>query len=584
MQRRIKYALFAALGGCLVAGPCAAAWARPPTPDPTYGLPIPLRMAPPAAGAEAHWIWASPTSGHQVVLARRVLTLTRIPAQAQIAITADDSFALFVNGHLVDQSDGKEQGWKVVHRLSVSKYLTPGPNAVAIRAVDDGGAAGILAQIETDGKPRLQTGADWKVLKSENEPAGWNTAGFDDAAWPHATVEAALGEGPWGNGVEGWPGHSADAWYMAHKTLLPVNVGPASTASDGTHTTLVDFGQEYAGRLVLEGTAGAVITVRTGESLAECTHQEPALDNSGPTELALAGATPVTTRYSAFRYALIKSTQPITLTRITLDHKYYPVTYRGTFACSDPRLTRIWYIGAYTAHLCMQEDIWDAPKRDRGLWSGDLQVTGQTINTVFADRFLMEQSLRKLREIAQAGQPDTALPLHEINNIPGYTASWFCTLADFHRHQGDDRFLRSQHQKILSLLEFQKTDFNAQHLFTNPRHDWAFCDWATGFVINTPPTLSTTDLYIIKGVREAVFLLQEMGDKANAQKYAGVGRHADRCRPAELCRHPHHDLRRPAPAERHGSLRRCRHTPRSKKRFTTRSWRPKVPPGSQRGR
>jgi len=43
------------------------------------------------------------------------------------------------------------------------------------------------------------------------------------------------------------------------------------------------------------------------------------------------------------------------------DDKYYPVQYWGAFNCSDPLPTHIWYAGAYAAHLCMQEEIWDAP-------------------------------------------------------------------------------------------------------------------------------------------------------------------------------------------------------------------------------
>jgi hypothetical protein len=301
-----------------------------------------------------------------------------------------------------------------------------------------------------------------------------------------------------------------------------VKVNPAATATAASPSLLVDFGEELAGRLVLHGTSGTPVVVTTGESRQECFHAEPALDNSGPTALTLAGTESVGTHYSAFRYALLRfpGHTPATLTAVTLDHKYYPVAYKGSFSCSDPLLTRIWYIGAYTAHNCMQEDIWDAPKRDRGLWCGDLQVTGQTIDDVFADRFLMEQSIRKLREIAQSGRPDTALPTAEINGIPGYTAAWFCELAGFYRHTGDGAFLRSQHEKIVSLLEFQKTDFDSHYLFTNPRNDWDFCDWAPDFIQHTPQTRATTDLYIIKGVREAVFLLRALGDTANAKNYA----------------------------------------------------------------
>ncbi len=494
--------------------------ARPPTLDPTYGFPVPRRQAPPASAPVPNWIWVSHTVGDQTVFARGVVTLPRTPKSARLAVTAADRFTLFINGRPVDKTQSKEDGWQNAHILSVGSYLKPGRNVVAITAVNSGGgAAGILARLDIDGKPRLLSGADWKVLESPNAPAGWNTAAFDDASWPAATVEDPLGGGPWANNVSNWPGHSQDTWYMAHLTIKPVSIKPVRGRTAGTQATLVDFGQEYAGRLMLRGTAGVPITVTTGESREECSHTEPALDNSGPIHLTLAGTNAVATSYSAFRYALIKFSGPSPLTSIVLDHKYYPVAYRGAFSCSDPLLTKIWYTGAYTAHLCMQEDIWDAPKRDRGLWSGDLHVTGATINTAFGDRFLMEKSIRELREIAQAGLPDNALPKDEINGIPGYTAAWFGILADFYRHNGDDAFLRSQHAKIISLLEFQKTDF-ADSLFTNPRDKWDFCDWAPGYVQRTPQTRAATDMFIIKGVREAVFLLRSLGDTANADKYA----------------------------------------------------------------
>ena len=519
--------------------------ARPPTVDPTYGLPVP-RLQPPPRKPKAQWIWTGHTAGTQTVYARRVVVLTRRPRSARLTVTADDCFTLFVNGQQAAASPpNTEQGWTHVHFLNVASRLHAGRNVIAVRGFNSGGAAGILARLDVDGQT-LQTDSHWKALEAATEPPGWASPSFDDTVWPSATVIAPLGSGPWGSQLAGWPGLDASAWYLVHRPAYPVAVASVSQATlmagaatlagataghfvvrpvplgaGGAPAVLVDFGQERAGRVQLQGTAGAQVVVTTGESRAECFHAEPGLDNHGPTTLTLAGTESAATPYSAFRYALLTfpDTQPVTLTRVVCDQKYYPVQYKGRFDCSDPVLTKIWYTGAYTAHLCMQEDIWDAPKRDRGLWCGDLQVTGQTINGVFADTFLMEQSIRKLRDIAQAGRPDTALPASEINDIPGYSAAWFCELADFHRHRGDYPFLRSQHDKIISLLEFQKTDFDRQNLFTNPRKNWAFCDWAPGFVINTPPTLTATDLFVIKGVREAVFLLREMGDIPHAKQY-----------------------------------------------------------------
>jgi alpha-L-rhamnosidase len=303
----------------------------------------------------------------------------------------------------------------------------------------------------------------------------------------------------------------------------PVKISQYSSSTEAIPTLMVDFGKELAGRLQIWGTAGVEVIITTGESAEECVHEEPALDNSGPFKLTLSGTNPALTPYSAFRYARISfpSNVPIEIERIVCDHKYYPVQYWGSFDCSDNLLTRIWYAGAYTAHLCMQEEIWDAPKRDRGLWIGDLQITGQTINKVFADRFLMEHSIAKVRTEAQGGRAPAELPVNDVNTIPGYSGSWFCTLADFHRHFGDINFLKSQHEAIISLLKFQQTQFDKNNLFSNPYKSWAFCDWSPGFVLDNPLTIATTQLYIIQGVREAVYLLHELNDTANAIKFAG---------------------------------------------------------------
>jgi hypothetical protein len=516
-----------------------------PTADPTYGWPVP-HLSPSAKSLPAaHWIWLGPVVGDQQLLARTTVTLAAVPRAATLWITGDDAFSVSINGHSVDQSHPVEQGWEHPHQDTVAKYLHAGKNVIAVTGVNKGGgAAGLLVEMDVNGVSVVASGSSWKAHLTTNPPAGWAEPGFHDAAWANATDEGAVGMGVWGGGVAGWPSLTADAWYMAHVTRWPIAAetlsgtalglprllqrAPAAGVSIARPTQiLLDFGRELSGRLQFAGSAGATIQVHTGESRAACLRvmndaRLLAIDNSGPWTVTLQGADVQSTPYTAFRFALLTlpAGRPITLTRATCDFKYYPVSYRGAFSCSDPLLTKIWYTGAYTAHLCMQEDIWDAPKRDRGLWIGDMHVSGETINTVFADRFLVERTIAGGRAQAQNGRPDTQLPTQDVNSIPGYTASWFGVLADFYRHSGDIDFLRSQHAAILSLLAYQRTEFDKRHLFTNPYNAWDFCDWAPDFVRGTPQTLATTDLFDIYGVRQAVFLLKALGDEANAAEYA----------------------------------------------------------------
>ncbi len=522
----------------------------PPTVDPTYGIDPKSQLfsASPFAVPEtlaAKWIWSA-KSDNETIYIRRIFSLSRAPKSASLYATADDSFEIYVNGQRVGGSPlpPRDLDWSNVRRFHVAKLLRAGPNIIAVRAVNQGGAAGVLARLDVDGKEVLTTDENWRLSDRTDLKATWDQVDFDDSSWAKATVVAALGQGPWGKGLTNWPSAHNDAPYMAHKVVSPKSLqvisgadqvtGAEKIGADGgvrikvtpaegrpAPVLIIEFGQELAGRAQVWGSDGANISVTTGESREECDHAEPQLNNNGPFPLSLAGTEPASTPYTAFRYAKLTFADqtPVEITRVICDHKYYPVQYLGSFDCSDPLLTRIWYTGAYTAHLCMQEEIWDAPKRDRGLWIGDLQVSGQTISTVFGDKFLMEHSIALVREQAQGGRPATELPTKDVNDLPAYSAAWFCTLADFYRHVGDRNFLMGQHQNILSLLNFEETKFDASDVYVHNVR-WEFCDWAPDCVLDSPAVRATTYMYIIYGMREASYLLREMGDTANADKYA----------------------------------------------------------------
>jgi hypothetical protein len=519
---------------------------RPPTVDPTYGMTKPaIRHSPEPI---AKWIWAAHTYDTQSVYVRKTFSLKLKPHSADLYATADDRFTTWVNGHIIGATTDTSGDlvWTHVQQFSISTYLHKGRNVISIKAENKKDAAGILAMLKVNKSVLFNTDESWKVLDQPVPPELWNTITFNDSSWKNVTVIAPYGSGSWGDRLADWPGKGIDQEYLAHIPITPKKVTvltgkhqitgaetladrnnghaviyPRSEPDSTKHVLLFDFGQELSGRLQVCGTQGVNVIVTTGESVQECNHEEPSLDNHGPFSLTLHGTRPASTPYTAFRYATIQynGPTPLNITKVICDFKYYPVQYKGSFNCSDSLLTRIWYTGAYTAHLCMQEDIWDAPKRDRGLWIGDMQVSGQTINVAFGDRFLMERSIERVRDQAQGGRPDTALPVSEVNTIPGYSAAWFCTLLDYYLHQGDKAFLSRQHAKIISLLEYLQTDFDNNNLFNNPHKIWDYCDWSPDFIIDGPLSRATTDLYIILGVRQAIYLLDQLGDKTNSERF-----------------------------------------------------------------
>ena len=431
-----------------------AAASKTPTIDPTYGLPIPpLTKAPVLPPAQ--WIWADTKTDNQTIYLRRDFDLKTTPKKAVLYITADDFFTLFVNGKQIDQSvpDPNDRDvWKHVHRLDVTQYLRDGKNALAVRVVNSGGDAGFIAQLEVDGQAPILTDASWKVATDATPPADWSALAFDAGAWKAASSIAPVSGGVWANvgGLQGWPGYEAiGVPYLAHLALpfasvadshpgagqiagadklagrldSVLTVTPPPAGSTDIPSVLLDFGKEIAGRVKIEPLTNGTVVVGTGES------DDEALTApwGGPHSLTLTSGNAAFTPYSAFRYVRLTfpagtSTEPIKL-RVTCDHKYYPVQYQGSFDCSDPLLTKLWYTGAYTAHLCMQEDIWDAPKRDRARWIGDLHVSGEVINNVFADKFLMEQTMTRLRDDVQGGRPDTPEPRSAVRGCAAMTAA-----------------------------------------------------------------------------------------------------------------------------------------------------------------
>jgi alpha-L-rhamnosidase len=172
--------------------------------------------APSLAGAR--WIWFPEGDSTVSVPAatrylRRSFTLAGgAPiSRAICVITADDELELFVNG----ASFGPQAQWQSLKVFDVTSRLVAGANVLAVRAVNGAaGPAGVVARLTVErggaAATDVVTDASWKT--STTAPAGWQSAGFDDAAWSAAREAAAFGGGPWGS-----PSAAAPVTYFRKK-------------------------------------------------------------------------------------------------------------------------------------------------------------------------------------------------------------------------------------------------------------------------------------------------------------------------------------------------------------------------------
>lgn len=279
---------------------------------------------------------------------------------------------------------------------------------------------------------------------------------------------------------------------------------------------MLDFGREIAGRLLVDSASDtdAVLSIAYGEDELEALATGLTPDQRGGNYLGtnlLEVPAHGTARgpKSAFRYVRIRFLRGMprmAFRSIRAEGIGYPVPYAGSFESSDALLNRIWETGAYTVHLCMQDDLWDAPKRDRGRWAGDIDVEGRVISTVFGDKALLEQTLSALASSNE--QP--------VNGIPGYSALWITSLASLYDHSGDLDFLRSEHDALLHVLGTMDASLDPSGAFTNRKHQWLFVDWAPDLYGYTPQAILGTSLQYLRGYRAAASLLDTLGDRTHA--------------------------------------------------------------------
>ncbi len=407
--------------------------------------------------------------------------------------------------------------------------------------------------------PLLISDTSWK--SSAEAEQGWQQPGFHDSSWRKVESLGPIEGNPdffqWNAdaGLYDWPGYlgmspslrtypapAADATHLyaagGHFDHLDDLRSSASGAgfsvtlpasgidpSDPPHL-LLDFGREIAGRLYVESACRCTeeISVSYGESEGEALSGQQFL---GVNALRIGPGRIARGPKSAFRYAYIRflgsapaAASPasrygagiLRFRALRAEGIAYPVEYRGSFESSDPVLNRIWEIAAYTAHLCMQDNIWDAPKRDRGRWAGDLKIEGNVISDVFGDRAAIEDTLAHLAANTNGGSRD-------VNGIPGYTAAWVEALAGLYRHTGDMDFLKRQSTSLNRFLERMERSLNADGRFATSDKSWFFVDWSPGLSGGTAESQYGTSMEYLSAFRAAVPLLRAVGNTPAAAHY-----------------------------------------------------------------
>ncbi len=289
---------------------------------------------------------------------------------------------------------------------------------------------------------------------------------------------------------------------------------------------LLDFGTELHGGVRIEtpiiSTGQKVrVRVRFGESVSEAM-AEPNNDHAihdfdtylpwfGHAELGNTG-------FRFMRLDILDAGVDVSVRKVRAVFIYRPLEYIGSFECSDDRLNRIWQTGAYTVHLCMQDELWDGIKRDRLVWLGDMHPETMVVSTVFGDCDVVRESLDYVRD-------RTPLP-GWMNGISSYSLWWIKCHHDWYRYHGNLEYLRAQRDYLLPLLERLESLIGPDG--GEQLDGFRFMDWPT----SPDPLAVNMGLQgtMTSALRAGAAICQVLGETEAAAKATAAADRAVKCR------------------------------------------------------
>ena len=284
----------------------------------------------------------------------------------------------------------------------------------------------------------------------------------------------------------------------------------------GTGSIRFDFGRTSAGWLEFDSDDLAdSITMSISE------YNEPAIVNTGSFERIKTKA-PVkhgnTYRlelnpelYEGVRFGWINFhsySKPWHIRNLRLVCQVKPVNYRGSFASSDPELTRIWYTGAYTVKLCLQKNYFGAilmERSDRHSWTGDAYPAQAASMVAFGNFDFVKANLMKTAVLD--------------NGIASYSLYWVLSLIDYVNYTGDVQFARDYINNARQKLD------SAYHYLGKSKylvfHGW---DERLGAGFENPNIPESQYAYAMLSIRSWLAfgrLMQQIGETALSKKYIG---------------------------------------------------------------
>lgn len=351
---------------------------------------------------------------NSVILFRKKITLEALPQKAELSVTADDAYKLYINGVFV--TEGPSPSYHFRYRydtVDISGYLQKGENTFAFltyygglinRVCQSGDRRhGLCCELVCDGDTVMQSdesflykkhsgftaageaGYDTQFLQtydSRSDEDGFEKPDFDDFSW-NKSAYAKNDDHILANGI---------SKQIVFEKIKPVLVQKRNNA------LYVDFGGVYVGYLCAKakGKSGEEVIIRCGQELnadgtvrynlrANCNYEEKWLLSGKEDKLYQID-------YKSFRYVEIISDAE--LYDIYLLSRHYPFELKTGIRPEwkdDADIKKVFDLCVRSQKYGVQEMVTDCMEREKGVYLGDGCYTSLCNFILTKDDKLMRQ-------------------------------------------------------------------------------------------------------------------------------------------------------------------------------------------------
>ena len=403
---------------------------------------------------------------------RNIHTLFRLEFEkpdkkAVLRYSADDIAKIYVNGAFIDMGPAPSYHFNCGYiEIDITEYLIEGKNVVGAHVYYQGELnrvwpsgdyrTGFAAEIETDEIIAAYTDEHTRCRLTDAFGNGdiiayrtqylelfdankweydWAQPDYEDSGWEQANIKKF---------------NDYNFNIQISERLQFYDVKPVDEKLIDDNIVLYDMGCEYTGvpYVCATGGKGDVIEIRCAEELdntgraryemrCNCTYLQT---------FTLSGAEKEHTDfydYMAFRYIEVIAPEGAKILDVKMVARNYPFDYESTsFESQNERMTGIWNICKNGVRTGTQEGFLDCPTREKGLYLGDMTVSGQSHFYLTGELKAMKRALQGFSDSIYYTPPIQTYAIGHLKAVLlDYSFQYPLNLLFYYKHSGDKDFL-----------------------------------------------------------------------------------------------------------------------------------------------